>query len=122
MSSPLTLDGPSARAASVAARLESTPPLSPMTTRWNPTLRTSSWIKPRRMRSTNAGLMARGRNSPRSVRFAGTLMPDPAELIDGQFQLLTAEKRVGEPLVAHIAQVQGSSHHRLVSVLPLLDE
>src|SRR3984893_3408851 len=116
-----TFFGPSASAASVATRLESTPPLRPRTTRSNPTLRTSLRMKPTRMRRTNSGLIRRGAKTG-SVGFAGTFMPDPAQLVDGELDSLVAEQRIGETLAADITQIDGSEDERLVSILLLRDD
>src|SRR5216683_1825182 len=71
-----TFVGPSASVASVATRLESTPPLRPMTTRSKPTLRTSLRMKPTRIPRTSSGLIRNGGKTG-SERLAGALIPDP---------------------------------------------
>ena len=72
---PSTWSGPRASAASMALRLESTPPERPTTTRSRPTLRTSfrmNATRIRRMSETLVGIMAlysrRMRSSSRMVR------------------------------------------------------
>src|SRR3979411_3143401 len=94
-----TFFGPSASVASVATRLESTPPLKPRTTRSKPTFRTSLRMKPTRMPRTSSGLIRSGGKTG-SVRLAGALMPDPSQLVDGQLDPLVAQQRIGEPLTA----------------------
>src|SRR3984893_4765583 len=121
MITPSTFFGPSAWEASVATRLESTPPLRPRTTRSKPTLRTSFWMNPTRIPRTNSGLIASGGNTG-SERLAGALMRDPAELVDGQLEPLVTQQRIGEPLAAHIGKGQGREHQRLVGVLMLRDD
>src|ERR1700694_1334199 len=113
-----TFFGPSASAASVATRLESTPPLRPRTTRSNPTLRTSLRMKPTRMRRTSSGLIRSGGKTG-SERLAGTFMPDPAQLIDGQLEPFVAQQRIGEPLATDLTQVEVGQDERLVSILVL---
>src|SRR5256885_16662216 len=90
-----TLSAPSASAASVATRLESTPPLKPRTTRSNPTLRTSLLMKTTRMRRTSSGLIRSGGKTG-SERLAGAPMPDPAEVVDGQPEPPVAQHRIGD--------------------------
>src|ERR1700686_2261508 len=116
-----TFLGPSASAASVATRLESTPPLSPSTTRSKPTLRTSFRMKPTRMRRTSSGLIASGGKTG-SERLAGTFMPDPAQLVDGQFEMLVTQQRIGQPLAANIGELEVGPNQRLVGVLLLGDD
>src|SRR2546430_6838164 len=106
-----TLSSPSASAASVATRLESTPPLKPRTTRSNPTLRTSLRMKPTRMRRTSSGLIRSGGKTG-SERLAGALMPDPAEFIDRQLQPLVAQQRIGQPLAPDGPQFDGAAADR----------
>src|SRR5438105_7735007 len=116
-----TLSAPSATAASVATRLESTPPLKPRTTRSNPTLRTSLRMKPTRMRRTSSGLIRSGGKTG-SERLAGALMPDPAELVDGQLEPLVAQQRIGESLSPDFPQVEVGEDKRLVGVFLLRDD
>src|ERR671937_1398569 len=99
MISALTFSGLSARAASVAATLESTPPESPSTTRSKPTLRTSLRTKPIRMSRTRAPLIcSAGKTSLEGL--AGALMPDAAELVDRELDLLVAQQRALQPFAA----------------------
>src|SRR6267378_6177069 len=116
-----TFFGPSASVASVATRLESTPPLRPRTTRSKPTLRTSLRMNPTRMRRTSSGLIRSG-GKVGSERLAGTLMPDPAQLVDGELDPLVAQQRIGEPLTADVTQVEARENERLVGVLLLRDD
>src|SRR5256885_16466362 len=116
-----TLSAPSASAASVATRLESTPPLKPRTTRSNPTLRTSLRMKPTRMRRTSSGLIRSGGKTG-SERLAGALMPDPAEFIDGQLDPLVAQQGIGETLASDVTQVDGGEDQRLVGIFLLGDD
>src|SRR5438874_6252768 len=116
-----TLSAPSASAASVATRLESTPPLKPRTTRSNPTLRTSLRMKPTRMRRTSSGLIRSGGKTG-SERLAGALMPDPAEFVDGQLDPLVAQQGIGETLAADVTQVDGGEDERLVGIFLLGDD
>src|SRR5256885_10080862 len=110
-----TLSAPSASAASVATRLESTPPLKPSTTRSNPTLRTSLLMKPTRMRRTSSGLIRSGGKAG-SERPAGTLMPDPAEFVDSQLEPLVAQQRIGEPLAPDLPQIERGENQPLVCI------
>src|SRR5205807_9111869 len=57
-----------------------------------------------------------------SVGLAGSLMPDPAELIDGQFHARVAQQRVGQALPADLAQLQGGGDQCLVGILLLGDD
>src|SRR5438874_7110689 len=116
-----TLSAPSASAASVATRLESTPPLKPRTTRSNPTLRTSLLMKPTRMRRTSSGLIRSGGKTG-SERLAGALMPDPAEFVDGQLEPLVAQQRIGEPFAPDVPQVEVGEDERLVGIFLLRDD
>src|SRR5438270_3760081 len=118
MTTARTLRGPSASLASVATRLESTPPLRPSTTRSKPTLRTSLRMKPTRIRLTSSGLMASG-GKIGSERLAGALMPDSAKLVDGQFQLFVAQQRVGKSIPPHLAQIEAGDHQGLISIFLL---
>src|SRR5207302_11485890 len=111
-----TLSAPSASAASVATKLESTPPLKPRTTRSNPTLRTSLRMKPTRMRRTSSGLIRSGGKTG-SERLAGALMPDPAEFIDGELDPLVPQQGIGETLAPDVTQVDGREGQRLVALL-----
>src|SRR2546428_1877367 len=113
-----TFSGPSAWLARVATRLESTPPLRPSTTRSKPTFCTSFWMKRTRIFRTSSGLMASGGKTG-SVRLAGALMPCPSQLVDGQLHPLVPQQRIGQALAAHITQVQGRHHQRLVRILLL---
>src|SRR5919109_396868 len=121
MTSASTLSRPSASVARVATRLESTPPLRPRTTRSKPTLRTSLRMKPTRMPLTSSGLIARGGKTV-SERFAGALMPDPAEFVDRQFQVLVPEQGIRQPLPAYIAEVEAGNDQCLIGVLLLGDD
>src|SRR2546425_8128099 len=121
MMNATTFFGPSASAASVATRLESTPPLKPSTTRSNPTLRTSLRMKPTRMPRTNSGLSRSGGKTG-SERLAGALMPDPAELVDGQLEPLVAQQRIGKPLAPDLPEVDGGQDERLVGVFLLRND
>src|ERR1700730_18884505 len=121
MITPSTFFGPSAWEASVATRLESTPPLRPRTTRSKPTLRTSFWMNPIRIPRTNSGLIASGGNTD-SERLAGALMRDPAELVDGQLEPLVTQQGICQPLAAHVGEVQRGEHQRLLGVLMLRDD
>src|SRR6266700_1194458 len=112
-----TLSAPSASAARVATRLESTPPLRPRTTRSKPTFRTSLRMKPTRMPRTSSGLIRSGGKTG-SERLAGALMPDPAEFVDGelapdlpQVELGKNERFVGIFLLRDDVTV-GPDHHR----------
>src|SRR2546422_1253740 len=116
-----TFFGPSASVASVATRLESTPPLNPRTTRSNPTLRTSLLMKPTRMRRTSSGLIRSGGKTG-SERLAGALMQDPAEFVDGQLEPLIAQQRIGEPFAPDLPQVDGGQDECLVGVFLLRDD
>src|SRR5438128_8191985 len=116
-----TLSAPSASAASVATRLESTPPLRPRTTRSKPTLRTSLRMKPTRTRRTSSGLIRSGGKTG-SERLAGALMPDPSQLVDGELEPLVAQQRIGEPLAADLTQVEVGQDERLVGVFLLRDD
>src|SRR6202022_4670264 len=115
-----TFFGPSASVASVATRLESTPPPKPRTARSKPTFRTSLRMKPTRMPRTSSGLIRSGGKTG-SVRLAGALMPDPSQLVDGQLEPLVTEQRIGQPLAANVGEVQVGEHQRLVGVLVLRD-
>src|SRR3989441_1967726 len=121
MMNATTFFGPSASAASVATRLESTPPLKPSTTRSNPTLRTSLRMKPTRMPRTNSGLIRSGGKTG-SERLAGALMPDPTEFVDGQLEPLVAQQRIGKPLAPDLPEVDGGQDERLVGVFLLRDD
>src|SRR5947208_13944257 len=100
-----TFGGPSASAARLATRLESTPPLRPSTNRSKPTLRTSLRINPIRMRLTSSGLMTSGAKTG-SERLAGALMPDSPQFADGQFQPSVAQQGIRQPLPPHLSQVE----------------
>src|SRR5438132_11433269 len=113
-----TLSAPSASAARVATRLESTPPLRPRTTRSKPTFRTSLRMKPTRMPRTSSGLIRSGGKTG-SERLAGALMPDPAEFVDGELEPLVAQQRIGEPLGAALPQIEVGGDGRLVGMLLL---
>src|ERR1019366_8493539 len=65
MRTPMTLFGPSARAASVATTAESTPPETPTTAFWNPRRVNSSFRKVTSQDSTRAGAISRGGGAPR---------------------------------------------------------
>src|SRR2546427_13017113 len=106
MMNATTFFGPSASAASVATRLESTPPLKPSTTRSNPTLRTSLRMKPTRMPRTNAGLIRSGGKTG-AEKLAGALMQDATEVGDGQLEPLRAQHRIGNALAPDDPQVEG---------------
>src|SRR5438132_2066459 len=121
MISARTLSAPSASVASVATRLESTPPLRPRTTRSKPTLRTSLRMNPTRMPRTSSGLIRSG-GKIGSVRLAGTLMPDPAQLIDGQLDALVAKQWIGEPLAADVTQIEVGQDELLVRIFLLRDD
>src|SRR5437763_14167244 len=110
-----TLSAPSASAASVATRLESTPPLKPRTTRSNPTLRTSLLMKPTRMRRTSSGLIRSGGKAG-SERLTGALIQDPAKFVDGQLEPLDAQQRIGEPLAPDVPQCEVGEGGHLVSI------
>src|SRR6266853_3720328 len=116
-----TFVGPSASVASVATRLESTPPLRPRTTRSKPTLRTSLRMKPTRIPRTSSGLIRNGGKTG-SERLAGALMPDPSQLVDGELDALVSQQRIGQSLAAHIGEVDGGEHQGLVGVLVLGDD
>src|SRR3984893_18666158 len=116
-----TFFGPSASVASVATRLESTPPLKPRTTRSKPTFRTSLRMKPTRMRRTSSGFIGSGGKTG-SVRLAGALMPDSAQLVDGQLDPLVTQQRIGQPLAADIGEIQVGKQQGLVGVLLLRDD
>src|ERR1700686_4711453 len=116
-----TFFGPSASVASVATRLESTPPLRPRTTRSKPTLRTSLRMKPTRIPRTSSGLIRRGGKAG-SERLAGALMPDPSQLVDGQLDPLVAQQGVGEPLAADVPKIDVGKDERLVGVFLLRDD
>src|SRR6266550_3627948 len=121
MISPMTLAAPSASAARVATRLESTPPLKPRTTRSKPTLRTSLRMKPTRIRRTSSGLIWSGGKTG-SVRLAGALMPDSPQLVDGEFEAFIPQHRVRQALAAHLTEVETGDDQRLVGVLLLGDD
>src|SRR6266849_827930 len=116
-----TFFGPSASAASVATRLESTPPLRPRTTRSKPTLRTSLRIKPTRIPRTSSGLIRNGGKTG-SERLAGALMQDPSQLVDGELEPLIAQQRIGQPLPADLTQVDVGQDERLVGIFLLGDD
>src|SRR6266851_2224808 len=116
-----TFFGPSASAASVATRLESTPPLRPRTTRSNPTLRTSLRMNPTRIPRTSSGLIRSGGKTG-SERLAGALMQDPSQLVDGELEPLVAQQRIGQSLAADLAQVDRGQDERLVGIFPLGDD
>src|SRR5713101_1541687 len=116
-----TLSAPSASAASVATRLESTPPLRPRTTRSKPTLRTSLRMKPTRIPRTSSGLIRSGGKTG-SERFAGALMPDSSQLVDGQFDALIPQHRVRQALAPDLAKVEAGQDKGLVGVLLLGDD
>src|SRR5712664_145131 len=116
-----TFFGPSASVASVATRLESTPPLKPSTTRSNPTLRTSLRMKPTRMPRTSSGLIRSGGKTG-SERLAGALMPDASQLVDGKFEPLIAQQRIGQPLAADVGQVDAGDDERLIGIFLLGDD
>src|SRR5437660_12935998 len=106
MISARTLSAPSASVASVATRLESTPPLRPRTTRSKPTLRTSLRMNPTRMPRTSSGLIRSG-GKIGSERLAGTLMPDSSQLVDGELEPLVSKHRVRQALAPDLAKVDG---------------
>src|ERR1700737_4158307 len=116
-----TFFGPSASVASVATRLESTPPPKPRTARSKPTFRTSLRMKPTRMPRTSSGLIRSGGKTG-SVRLAGVLMPDPSQLVDGQLKPFVAQQWIGEPLPADVTQVEVGQDERLVRVFLLGDD
>src|ERR1700694_873102 len=116
-----TFFGPSASVASVATRLESTPPLRPRTTRSKPTLRTSLRMKPTRIPRTSSGLIRSGGKTG-SERLAGALMPGSAQLVDGQLDPLVAQQRVGEPLAADVPKIDVGQDERLVGVFLVRDD
>src|SRR3982074_3029683 len=97
-----TFFGPSASVASVATRLESTPPLKPRTTRSKPTFRTSLRMKPTRMPRTSSWLIGRGGKTG-SVGLVGGLMPARSHFVDGQLEPFVAQQRIGEPLTADLS-------------------
>src|ERR1700737_336592 len=113
-----TFFGPSASVASVATRLESTPPLRPRTTRSKPTLRTSLRMNPTRIPRTSSGLIRSGGKTG-SERLAGALMPGSGQLVDGQLDPLVAQQGVGEPLAGDVPQVVVGQDESPVG-LPLL--
>src|SRR5713226_9053158 len=121
MITPSTFLGPSASVASVATRLESTPPLRPSTTRSKPTLRTSLRMKPTRIRRTSSGLIRSGGKTG-SERLAGALMPDPSQFIDGEFDPLIAQQGIGQPLASDVPQVNARKDEGLLGVLLLGDD
>src|SRR3989442_8186289 len=108
--------GASAWLAGVAPRLESTPPLSPSTTRSKPTFCTSFWMKRTRIFRTSSGLMASGGKTG-SERLAGALMPGPSHFVDGQLNPLIPEQGIGQAFPADVPQVQVPHHQRLVRIL-----
>src|SRR4030088_1264274 len=110
-----TFFGPSASVASVATRLESTPPLRPRTTRSKPTLRTSLRMNPTKMRRTSSGLIRSGGKAG-SERLGGKLTADPAQLVEGDLDPLVAQQRIGEPLTADVTQVEARQNKRLGGV------
>src|ERR1700730_7702008 len=116
-----TLSAPSASAASVATRLESTPPLSPRTTRSKPTLRTSLRMNPTRIPRISSGLIRSGGKTG-SERLAGALMPDSSQLVDGEFESLIPQHRVRQALAAHLTQVEGGQDEGFVGVFLLRDD
>src|SRR5438309_933699 len=121
MITPSTFFWRSAWEASVATRLESTPPLSPSTTRSKPTLRTSFWMNPTRIFRTSSGLIWSGGKTG-SERLAGALMPDSAKLVDGELDALVTQERIGQPLASNIGEVDVGEHKRLVGILLLRDD
>src|SRR6202023_2304486 len=112
MRKPPQFVGPSASVASVATRLESTPPLRPRTSRSKPTLRTSLRMNPTRIPRTSSGLIRSGGKTG-SERLAGALMPGSAQLVDGQLDPLVAQQGVGEPLAADLPKIDGGKDGRL---------
>src|ERR1700736_574124 len=98
-----TLSAPSASAASVATRLESTPPLSPRTTRSKPTLRTSLRMNPTRIPRISSGLIRSGGKTG-SERLAGALMPDSSQLVYGELDPLVRQQGGGDALSAGVPQ------------------
>src|ERR1700730_5392569 len=111
-----TFFGPSASVASVATRLESTPPLRPRTTRSKPTLRNSLRMNPTRIPRTSSGLIRSGGKTG-SERLAGALMPGSAQLVDGQLDPLVAQQGVGEPFAADVPKIDVGQDERLGGVL-----
>src|ERR1700694_132887 len=116
-----TFFGPSASVASVATKLESTPPLRPRTTRSKPTLRTWLRMKPTRIPRTSSGLIRSGGKTG-SERLAGALMPDPSQLGYRALEPLITQQRMGEPLPADVTQVEVREDERLVGVFLLRDD
>src|SRR5207302_1475599 len=121
MTTASTLRGPSASLASVATRLESTPPLRPSTTRSKPTLRTSLRMNPTRIRLTSSGWIASGGKTG-SERLAGALMQDSSQFIDGQFQSFVPEQGVGQAFPPHLGKIEAGEHERLIGIFLLGDD
>src|SRR2546423_1287051 len=121
MISASTLSAPRASSASVATRLESTPPLNPRTTRSKPTLRTSLRMKPTRIRRTSSGLIRSGGKAG-SVRLAGAFMPDSSQFVDGKFHPFIPQHRVRQALSAHLPEVETGDDQRLVGIFLLGDD
>src|SRR5438552_2533859 len=116
-----TFGWPSASAARLATRLESTPPLRPSTNRSKPTLRTSLRMNPIRMRLTSSGLMTSGAK-PGSEWLAVARMPDSPQSLDGQFQPFVAQQGIRQPLPPHLGQVEAGEDEGLVRVFLLGDD
>src|SRR5207302_6481815 len=121
MISARTLSAPSASVASVATRLESPPPLRPRTTRSKPTLRTSLRMNPTRIPRTSSGLIRSGGKTG-SERFAGALMPDSPQLVDGEFETLIPQQRIRQSFAPDLAQVEAGQDERLVGIFLLGDD
>src|SRR5438105_13983185 len=113
-----TFGGPSASAARLATRLESTPPLRPSTNRSKPTLRTSLRMNPIRMLLTSSGLMTSGAKTG-SQRLAGALMPDSPPFVDSQFQPVVSQQGIRRPLPPHVRQVEAGEDEGLVRIFML---
>src|ERR1700736_6949976 len=116
-----TFFGRSASVASVATRLESTPPLRPRTTRSKPTLRTSLRMNPTRIPRTSSGLIRSGGKTG-SERLAGALMPGSAQLVDGQLDPLVAQQGGGDALSAGVPQIDVGKEERLAGALLVRDD
>src|SRR2546430_11461084 len=100
-----TLSAPSASAASVATRLESTPPLKPRTTRSNLTFRTSLLMKPTRMRRTSSGVIRSGGKAG-SEMLTRALTQEPAEIGYVQLEPIVAQQWIGEALQPAVPQIE----------------
>src|SRR4030088_1847305 len=110
MSTGTTCSGPRARAASAAVSAESTPPLSPTTTRSKPTLRTSSWTKPQRIRVTTP------------VSIAKTSAAETVGLIVVDVMTFVAEQRIGEPRATQRPQVDVLPDQLLVAATRISED